>query len=175
MEEQRRQEYLDRQKKAEEQKKIKDQQERAEIEEKRKRDAAKNDHRQIVKIQMETNEEAKKKAILDKTEEINSKVQKVQSQQKQERKRKAELAALKREDREETVNRITKMNEYRRDKLQEKIETDNDRSAKILSEKSLLVQTRQTLRKKVERQKAKVLEAFEKMKKNGKIDVRFYN
>lgn len=97
----------------------------------------------------------------------------VQRKQQQQRRRKAELAALKREDRQETVNRIGKMNDYQRDKLLERIETDNEKSQRIMQEKAALLETRHKLRKQVDRQKAKVLEEFEKMKKQGKIDVLF--
>lgn len=78
---------------------------------------------------------------------------------------------MKRKDRQETVQRISRINEYQREKIMEKIENDNERSAKIKEEKAALLQTRQQLQKQVELQKAKALEAFEKMKKKGKIDV----
>ena len=69
------------------------------------------------------------------------------------------------------MGRIAKMNDYQRDKLLERIEADNEKAHKVQLEKAALLETRNKLRKQVDRQKAKVLGEFEKMKKRGKIDV----
>ncbi len=86
--------------------------------------------------------------------------------------KKSEMVAIKREDREETVNRITRMIEYQKEKLMERIEADNERANRVQLEKAALLATRHNLRKKVDMQKAKVMDEFEKMKRRGKIDVR---
>jgi len=171
LEEDRRNAYLERQRLADERKKIRLEEEKKNFGQKKHKDVAKDEHRKIVRQQMVLREDERKQTVLGKIDEINTKVQMTQAKRHQERRRKCEQIALKREDREETVNRISRMNDYRKEKLMEKIELDNDRSAKINNEKAALIETRQMLRKKVERQKAKVMEVFEKMKKKGKIDV----
>jgi hypothetical protein len=80
---------------------------------------------------------------------------------------------MKKQDRQETVMRIARIQEYQKEKVMEKIESDNERSARILAEKAALLETRQKLRKQVDFQKQRAIEAFERMKKKGKLDV-FY-
>ena len=120
---------------------------------------------------MELLDEGRRATVLSKISTINTKVDKVKTKLEQERIQKAEDIALKREDRQETVKRISRMAEYHKEQLLERIEEDNERTKRVQHEKTALLETRQNLRKKVDLQKTKVLSEFEKMKKRGKIDV----
>jgi hypothetical protein len=120
---------------------------------------------------MEMREEDRKEVVLSKIAENEKKVEKTKSQVQAERVKKAEEATMKREDRVETVNRIAKMQEYNKEQLLERIEQDNEKTRKVQMEKQALLEARSQLRKDIEKQKHKVLEEFERMKKSGKFDV----
>jgi hypothetical protein len=83
---------------------------------------------------------------------------------------KREMELIKREDRLENVDRITKANEYKKGKILEKIEFDNIKGDHIRKEKGKLMETRFAVRKEADKQKQSILNAFESMKKKGKID-----
>jgi hypothetical protein len=58
-----------------------------------------------------------------------------------------ELENLKRKDRKETVERISKIQQYKREKIFEKIVQDDMRSIHIMSEKENLLEARKEMRK----------------------------
>lgn len=72
-------------------------------------------------------EETKKKQLKDKISETEAKVQRAMKEKEEDMILKREIEQLKWQDREETVNRIHKINEYQRVKQTEKIEGDNER------------------------------------------------
>jgi Lon protease-like protein len=74
---------------------------------------------------MEEKELKKKEEVLNRLEETDHKVAQVMSRKQQELMLKREMEALKREDREETVQRIAKINEYQKQLMQEKIQADD--------------------------------------------------
>ncbi len=77
---------------------------------------------------------------------------------------------IKREDKLENVDRIAKAQEYKKTKVLEKIEFGNAKSEHVRREKEKLLETRFAVRREADKQKQTVLEAFESMKKKGKID-----
>lgn len=77
---------------------------------------------------------------------------------------------IKREDKLENVQRITKANEYKKAKILEKIEFGNMKGEHIRKEKGKLMETRFAVRKESDKQKQTIVNAFESMKKKGKID-----
>jgi hypothetical protein len=141
------------------------------LEEKKKSEQSKEEHRRQVREQMKMREEDKRSTILKKIEENDKKVENTQSKLRTERIKKAEESAMKCEDRIETVNRIAKMNEYNKEQLLERIEQDNEKSRKVQMEKQALLAARSQLRRDIEKQKSKVMEEFERMKRKGKFDV----
>ena len=83
---------------------------------------------------------------------------------------KREMELLKREEKMETVDRISKAQDYKKTKILEKIDYDNEKSALLRREKEKLLETRFAVRREADKQKATILEAIEAMKKKGKID-----
>lgn len=83
---------------------------------------------------------------------------------------KREMDLIKREDKLENVQRISKANEYKKAKILEKIEFGNMKGEHIRKEKGKLMETRFAVRKEADKQKQTILNAFESMKKKGKID-----
>ena len=162
---------MQKQKVIEEQKAIKEEEEKRELEERKRREQEKNKHRVQVREQMEVREEDKRETILLKIAEGEKKLEKTKSKVKIERIKKAEEAAIKREDRVASVNRISKMQEYNKEQLLERIEQDNEKTKKVQMEKRALLEARGQLRRNIDKQKRKVLEEFERMKRRGKFDV----
>src|SRR5437762_2561306 len=83
---------------------------------------------------------------------------------------KKELDLIKREEKFENVDRISKAQDYKKSKIIEKIEFDNMKSEHLRKEKEKLIDTRFSVRREADKQKQQILEAFETMKKKGKID-----
>lgn len=83
---------------------------------------------------------------------------------------KKEQEALKREEKIETVQRIARAQEYKKKMILDKIEYDNSKGQAIKQEKQELFSTRATIRREADRQKQKILETFEKMRRKGRLD-----
>ena len=115
-------------------------------------------------------EEQRKKHIVDKRQERNYKVEYTHKQREEELKLRKEMENLKRKDRQETVERIAKIQQYKREKVFEKIVQDDMRSMHIRSEKENLLEARKEMRKQADLQKQQMMETFDKMKLKGKVD-----
>lgn len=139
--------------------------------EQEKREKLKNEHRSKVKDTMLIEEEERKERVMQKIGDTEAMIISAHRKKEIERQEKMYNTAVKRADREETVKRIAKMKEYEKEKLLEKIEGDTEKAMKIKREKAALLETRGQLRKQIDNQKARVMTAFEKMKKKGKMDV----
>ena len=87
-----------------------------------------NKYREDVRTNMVVIEEQRKKQILDKRHEKDYKVEYTHKHREDEHKLKKELENLKRKDRQETVERIAKIQQYKREKIFEKIVQDDIRS-----------------------------------------------
>lgn len=83
---------------------------------------------------------------------------------------KKEMDLIKREDKQENVERIAKAQQFKKDKILEKIEFDNMKTQHVRKEKEKLLETRFQVRREADKQKTQIMEAFEMMKKKGKID-----
>lgn len=83
---------------------------------------------------------------------------------------KKEMDLLKREEKFENVERIAKAQNYKKQKILEKIEFDNLKTEHLRKEKAKLLETRFAVRRQADQQKQQILEAFEGMKKKGKFD-----
>lgn len=66
---------------------------------------------------------------------------------------KKEMDLIKREDRIENVTRISKANDYKKQKILEKIEFDNMKTHHVNSEKNKLMETRFIVRREADKQK----------------------
>ena len=119
---------------------------------------------------MMNNEEASKNEILDKMRGTEEMIKRVQNKNEKEHKQKARENEIKRKEKEENVKRIERMNEYHREKIMERIDMDNEKADKVRIEKEALLETRQKLRKKIDREKEEMNSAFQKAKIKGKFD-----
>lgn len=84
---------------------------------------------------------------MDKRQKLDSKVQMTQQQRDEQLRLKMEFENLKRNDRKETVERISKIQQYKREKIMEKIISDDIRSQQLKSEKEALLVARGEMRK----------------------------
>ena len=80
---------------------------------------------------MEHQDQQKRQQIMQKLKETDQKVQEIIHSKDEEIMLKREMEALKRKDREETVMRIAKINEYQKQKIMEKIQADDERSRQL--------------------------------------------
>jgi hypothetical protein len=119
---------------------------------------------------MEMRESSRIGSIKQKREQKDSVMTKTQSERDWSLMIKREMDLIKREDKLENVQRISKANEYKKAKILEKIEFGNMKGEHIRKEKGKLMETRFAVRKEADKQKQTILNAFEAMKKKGKID-----
>eukprot|EP01016_Furgasonia_blochmanni_P000581 TRINITY_DN10154_c0_g2_i1.p1 TRINITY_DN10154_c0_g2~~TRINITY_DN10154_c0_g2_i1.p1 ORF type:complete len:190 (+),score=60.99 TRINITY_DN10154_c0_g2_i1:60-572(+) len=104
-----------------------------------------------------------------KIEEGEFKLKQTQEQRSQELKMKHNLSVMKRLDRVENVQRISKVQDFERQKIMERIEADNERADRIKMERQQLLEARKEMKKQMELSKQEMLEKFDKVKR-GKLD-----
>lgn len=169
-EEQRKESIRDLQRKAEARKQELDIQRKKELDEKHRMLEEKERHSIEVRQQMEAREFNRIDHIKSKRQEKDSVMMKTQSQKDWDLMLKKEMDLIKREGKLDNVDRISKANEYKKQKVLEKIEYGNERSRALSQEKDKLLETRFVVRQEADKQKKQILEAFDVMKKKGKID-----
>lgn len=77
---------------------------------------------------------------------------------------KKEMEMIKREDRLENVERISRANAHQQNKIMLKIEADKVKADKIAKEKAEMLLRRQAMRRKAEEEKVRMMEKVEEMK-----------
>jgi len=102
----------------------------------------KEKYRENVRINMIKMEEERKKTINDKRKEQDYKLMSVQQRKEEELRYKKELEYLKRHDRQETVDRIMRIQQYERERVMEKIQGDDIRTQQLKEEKQGLLAAR---------------------------------
>jgi len=117
-------------------------------------------------------EERRKKSIIDKRQQQDQKLMTAQQIKEEELRYKKELEYLKRRDRQETVERIQRIQQYEREKVMEKIQNDDTRTLQVKVERDNLLAARREMRSQADKQKEEMMKAFERMQLKGKIDVR---
>jgi len=117
-------------------------------------------------------EERRKKSIIDKRQQQDQKLMTAQQIKEEELRYKNELEYLKRRDRQETVERIQRIQQYEREKVMEKIQNDDTRTLQVKAERNNLLAARREMRSQADKQKEEMMKAFERMQLKGKIDVR---
>jgi hypothetical protein len=92
-----------------------------------------------------------------------------QKQKEEDGRFRKELENIKRNDRRETVERISKINDYKKEKVLEKIIQDDQRSQQLKEQKNGLLVARLEMRKNADLQKQEMVRQFETMKLKGKV------
>ncbi len=133
----------------------------------------KEQHSVEVRNQMAARENNRVGTIKQKREQKEQVMQRTQSEKHWQLALKREMELIKREDRQENVERISKAQQYQKDIVQEKIQYDNMRSMQVQREKEKLLESRFQVRREADKQKQDIFNKFESMKKKGKVDVRF--
>jgi hypothetical protein len=127
-------------------------------------------HSLEVRKQMEVREFSRIDYIKKKREEKDSVLSKTQSERDWSLMLKREMDLIKREEKLENVERIAKAQEYKKAKVLEKIEFGNLKTEHVKKEREKLLDTRFQVRREADKQKQTIMDAFETMKKKGKID-----
>lgn len=170
LEEQRKEQIRRQQQRAEERQQKLSQERAVESEQKRKWLEDKERHSLEVRKQMEAREFNRVDHIQRKRQEKDSVMAKTQAEKDWQLMLKKEMDAIKREDKQENVERIQRAQDYKKQKVMEKIEYGNAKSEHVKREKDKLMETRFAVRREAEKQKETIMGAFESMKKRGKVD-----
>ena len=118
-----------------------------ELQVKKKRAEDKESHSLEVRKQMEAREFQRIGSIKAKREEKEQGMLKTQSQKEWEFMIHKEMEMIKREEKVENVQRISKAQEYMKEKIVEKIQYDNAKSEHLRREKEKLLETRFMVRR----------------------------
>ena len=81
-----------------------------------------------------------------------------------------ETESLKREEKQVNVQRISRAQDYKKKIIMDKIEYDSAKADSLKLEKERLFSSRATIRREADRQKQKILDTFEKMRRKGRLD-----
>ena len=140
------------------------------LEAKRRFLAEKEAHSVIVRQEMERKQHQRVNSILgvaQRKEEVMAKTANEREWQMMIRK---EQESLRREEKQDNVQRIARAQEYKKKIIMDKIEYDSSKADSLKLEKERLFSSRATIRREADRQKQKILESFEKMRRKGKLD-----
>mgnify|MGYP001351422241 CR=1 FL=1 len=111
----------------------------------------------------------KKALFTHKLNAAEAKVQRVQQQQKAEMEHRKNLERLRMLDKQENIERIKSIQEYRKEKILEKIEKDNERAYLIKKTREDLIAIRQKIRREMDEQKEKIVNDFYAKQKRNRV------
>ena len=134
--------------------------------EKGQRDRELEQKRQFVK---ENNEQLMNKRVnnyMNKMEQTDKKVAMVKSKLEHDMLVKNNMDFMREQDKQENIRRIQEMQEYRRQRLLEKINRDNDRSKIIRQEQDNMLHMKLKIRQEMEKHKEELMAKFQNKKKN---------
>ena len=77
------------------------------------------------------------------------------------------MREINREMKQQTVERIARAQEYQKQQVLQKVEQANERTTALATEKKEMMELRNQIRKKAEREKQQVMEKFEIVKAKG--------
>jgi hypothetical protein len=113
----------------------------------------KEKHSEEVRKQMEDREHSRIESVKRKRFEKDSVMAKTQGERDWSLMIKKELDLIKREEKFENVERIARAQNYKKQKILEKIEYDNLKSEHVRAEKAKLLETRFVVRREADKQK----------------------
>lgn len=111
----------------------------------------------------------KRDYYIAKLSETEDKLARVAQRQEEEGKKRMIEDLLRRLEKQENLQKHMRMEEYQKEQITEKINSQAIRTEMLKKEREALLQTRFEIKKKIDEDKAKVLEKFEKVK-IGKLD-----
>ena len=133
--------------------------------ERRRREEMKEDKRVKVKVQNDRIVQERVNMYLNRIELSEKRLAKAREKHSMELLRKSNFDFMKEQDRTDNIMRMHEVQEYRRQKLLEKIEKDNERTRFIQTEQQNLMKMRLKMRDEMSARKQQLLEDFEKRKK----------
>jgi len=154
---------------AEERKKELDLLAEAELKKQMEEDREKEEARKQVKLTMEGMLKEKTDRYLMLMDEKDMKVTRTKQARDEQLQKKHDLDVINRNDRSENVQRQAKMDDYKKQKLMEKIHDAAERGEKIKQDKAALLEMRQIIKREMQANKQSILDRFDKLKK-GKLD-----
>lgn len=140
------------------------------LEAKRRFLAEKEAHSVIVRQEMERKQHDRVNSILGVAQRKEEVMVKTANEREWQMMIRKEQEALRREEKQDNVQRIARAQEYKKKIIMDKIEYDSSKADSLRLEKERLFSSRATIRRDADRQKQKILESFEKMRRKGKLD-----
>jgi len=137
----------------------------SELEAKRRRSLEREEQRKKHKADITRLEDERKNEILNRIEITESIVKQTKKDINRKRKKKAYSVILKLQDKEDNIRRMVKKDEYRREKLRERIEMRNEYGLRIKQEKEALAVSRQRIRKELDIKRHSMINEFEHKKR----------
>lgn len=134
---------------------------------KQRQEEEREQQRQEVKRRMEVIEAERKAEVFMRLQQSEAQVADVRARQAWEHRVNQERMALQRQDREEEVRRVMRVQEYQREKTLHRIKSDDAKAAKVFQEKQALMEMRLALRRQIEARKQQLLQQFEEAKKTA--------
>lgn len=133
----------------------------------------KQKEREKIREQMNEREEKRIKEFLD--SKIIHETRRIESenQLEEDRLKAKQNNALKRFDREETVQRIQRMRDYQTQQLLLKIQMDNEKAERVKQKRAELLDQRKLINQQIVKEKEEVMKKFEKLKFTGDIPKEF--
>jgi len=98
-------------------------------------------------------------------DEKDMKVTRTKQARDEQLQKKHDLDVINRNDRSENVQRQAKMDDYKKQKLMEKIHDAAERGEKIKQDKAALLEMRQIIKREMQANKQSILDRFDKLKK----------
>lgn len=141
-------------------------QQRADIE--RRKLAAKHKNEELKRAfeRMEHIASKKRRETLSKERKAEENLQRVQEEREREHRQKMERQRLKQADKLEAVERLQRIEDYKREQALEKLRLDDERTSALQNFNEQMLEERKAFRRQNDLERARLLESIEKMKKN---------
>jgi len=161
--------YFEKMTKNEEKKKIQEADLKRELEEKKRLEQENQRKREEITKANKEGFETKKNTLVHKAQEKDSKLQTVKDRKEAERMLQKNLEQIKKLDKLESVRRNERKKDWERNRLFQKILTDNEKIGQMKSEKKQLLHEKADIKAKIDRDREELARKFQ-LVKEGKMD-----
>lgn len=141
-----------------------------ELKTKLEREHEKQGHIAQVRVRMQAIESDRVSRILTKQTQKETTIQKIREKQLFEESLKRNEAEMKRRDRFDAVQKLSRIQDYQKLKVLAKIESDAERAGEVQRQKEMLFEQRRRLRESITAKKKEILEKFEDIKKKNRSE-----
>ena len=116
-------------------------------------------------------EERRKKEIMERIEIHDYKIKNLQTEKERENMEKSEMITKKRIEKEENIKRISRLQDYDRSKVLERLQDKNNKVEEFVFQKSLISDKKREMQQVINQKKNELLTKFDKVFKKKNMDV----